>query len=175
GEIVGPVAGALLVTNGLARKLVAIAECPDEIFCLRFVGCQSRVTGEFLCAGRLDEDVLQTHAKANDAVRLALARHGDLCPIKIGSRGGHGAGAPDHDSSKEYPYDRAARTKAYRDRPASLRMPIGHDDASAVPLGNAFSLQTFVRFCGKANFPEIACGGRARAQDRTHRDGVSCD
>ena len=70
GQVVGSVAGTLLVAMWFTRELVVIAECLDEAFCLQFVRCQSAVTGELLCAGYLDEDILQTRGKADDAVRL---------------------------------------------------------------------------------------------------------
>ena len=51
GQIVGPIAGALLVAGWLTQQLVAIAKRPDEAFCVRFIRCQSTVAREFLCAG----------------------------------------------------------------------------------------------------------------------------
>src|SRR6185436_17349882 len=134
GEIIGPVAGALLVTDGLACKLIAIAECRNEIFCFRLVGGHAPVTAELLCAGGLDEDILQTGGKADDAVRLTLPRHGDLRAIKIRSRGSDGANTPGQGSCQKYPDNRAVRTEACRDRSGSRCLQIGHDDAFPVPL-----------------------------------------
>src|SRR6266478_2068688 len=126
GQIVWPIAGALLVARRSAGHLVVIAKCPDEVLRVRFVGCQSTVAGKLLRAGYFNENVLQTGGEADDAVWLALARDDCLCPIQVVRRGRHRAAATRQRDYQRYPDDGANHAKIHQVRLASCRMPSNH-------------------------------------------------
>src|SRR5262249_45534806 len=111
GQVIGPIAGALLVANGLAFKLVAIAECLDEIPSVRFVVRQATVARKLLRARHLDEDILETPAKPDQAIGLALPGDHGFRAIEIGCRRHHGARAPGEERN-EYRGNGESRTIA---------------------------------------------------------------
>src|SRR5882724_10003367 len=126
GQIVWPIAGALLVARRSAGHLVVIAECPDEVFRVRFVGCQSTIACKLLRAGYFNENVLQTGGEADDAVCLALAGDDCLCSIQVIRCGRHRAAAARQRNYQRYPDDGANHTKIHQVRLAPCRMPCSH-------------------------------------------------
>jgi hypothetical protein len=88
GQIVWPIAGALLVAGRRAGHLVVIAVRPDEIPCARFVCHQAGITRKLQCAGHLDENVLEAGGEADATVCFALPRNDCLRAIKIVRRSG---------------------------------------------------------------------------------------
>ncbi|OIQ66515.1 hypothetical protein GALL_519120 [mine drainage metagenome] len=102
-QVVGPVAGALLVANGRAGHLVVIAVHFDEICRARLVFGQPRIAGQLHRAGHLDEHILQAGGEADGTVGLALAGDDGLRPIEIIRRGRRGRGAKHQRSQNRHP------------------------------------------------------------------------
>src|SRR5260370_40897907 len=116
GQVVGPIAGPLLVAGRRARHLIVIAERPDEIFRVRFVRGQSTAARKFLSAGYLDQNILQASGEADDAVGLALAGHDGLRTIEIIRSRRARAAATRQRKRNRHPDDGANHIRAYRER-----------------------------------------------------------
>src|SRR5216683_6437252 len=144
GQIVWPIAGALLGASRSAGHLVVIAKCSDEVFRVRFVGCQSTVARKLLRAGYFNENVLQTGGEADDAVCLALAGDDCLCSIEVIRRGRHRAAATRQRNCQRYPDDGANHAKIHHVRLTPCRMPDNHATHPANYIGSSADVKNLV-------------------------------
>ena len=131
-QIVGPVAGALLVARRRSRHLVVIAIGADEVCRARFVRRQSRIAGKIQRTGDLDENILQTGGKADDAVCLALAGDDGLRPIEVGRRG-HRESATRQRCCKRHSDDGGRHAKTCRVPRPLCHVPVEHTHL-AIPM-----------------------------------------